>query len=101
MRNKSKGKAPTKQRTRLDAIAKRVDRLLNARTRNAVDLGKELNAGRGECKKTGEDFLVWLSERFDLSQSTAYNYMNAADYVKRFPTVGNANLAPTVLYDLA
>jgi hypothetical protein len=101
MTKKSKGTAPTKQRTRLDAIAKRVDRLLNARTRNAVELGKELSTGRVECEKTGDEFLVWLSERFDMSKSTAYNYMNAADYVKRFPTVGNANLAPTVLYALA
>lgn len=98
---KNRTKAPNKQRTRLDAIAGRLDKALKAEAGNIIAVGKLLITARDACAQAGEEFLAWLSENFGMSRSTAYNYMGAADYAKRFPTVGNGRIAPRVLYDLA
>jgi hypothetical protein len=45
-------------------------------------------------------WLPWLAENFDSSVSTAENYMNAARFAAKFPTVGNLRLRPTALYVL-
>jgi hypothetical protein len=43
----------------------------------------------------------WLAGRFALSQSTAQNYMNAARFAEKYPTVGNLKISPRLLYTLA
>jgi hypothetical protein len=43
-------------------------------------------------------WLPWLDENFGASVSTAENYMAAARFVAKFPTVANFKLRPTALY---
>lgn len=94
-------RAPGKRRTHLDVIAGRLGKALKTETGNIIAIGKILHEARAACAETGEEFLLWLAEHFGMSQRTAYNYMSAADYAKRFATVANGNVAPRVLYDLA
>ena len=44
------------------------------------------------------EWLPWLKEHFGSSTSTAENYMAAAKFAAKFPTVGNLKLRPTTLY---
>jgi hypothetical protein len=43
-------------------------------------------------------WLPWLEENFGSSDSTAENYMAAAKFAAKFPTVANLKLRPTALY---
>jgi Protein of unknown function (DUF3102) len=43
-------------------------------------------------------WLPWLSDNFELGISTAQNYMNAARFAIKYPTVGHLKLRPTALY---
>jgi hypothetical protein len=45
-------------------------------------------------------WLTWLAEHFDGSTSTATNYMHAAEFAIKFPTVTNLKLRPAALYVL-
>ena len=47
------------------------------------------------------DWLPWLHEHFERSVSTAENYMSAARYLAKFPTVGNLKLRDSAVYWLA
>ena len=71
-----------------------------AQKREAADviaIGKLLNEAKEQLLEHGE-WLPWLAENFDSSVSTAENYMNAARFAAKFPTVGNLRLRPTALY---
>jgi hypothetical protein len=66
---------------------------------NIIRRGKLLIEIR-EGLKRGE-WSKWLVGKFALSLSTAHNYMNAARFAEKYPTVGNLKLSPGLLYDLA
>jgi hypothetical protein len=78
-----------------------------------IDLNKALRAERNNLFVIGTllieakdkvahgDWLPWLAKNFGRSVSTAYNYMSAARYLVKFPTVGNLKLAPDAIYWLA
>lgn len=84
----------------LDDWTTKLRAALHRETQNIVEIGEILR----KCREVAGHgaFLYWLRHNFDLSQSTAYNYMRASEYAERqaeFATV--ANLAPSVLYHLA
>jgi DUF3102 family protein len=92
---------PPERKTALDRIATQLRALLRGETKNVIEIGKLLIESR-EHLQHGE-WLPWLAENFALSDRTALNYMNAAEYVARkSETVSDfANLSPSVLYWLA
>jgi len=53
----------------------------------------EIKAALGRGK-----WLPWLAEKFSLSASTAQNYMNAARFAEKYPTVRDLKIGPGVLY---
>lgn len=63
-----------------------------------IAIGALLIEARGQLDH-GE-WLPWLEENFSESTSTAENYMAAAHFVAKFPTVTNLKLRPTALYRL-
>jgi hypothetical protein len=49
----------------------------------AVTAGATLAAARARCKADGEPWLPWLATNFEGSKSTAYDYIQAAEYFQR------------------
>jgi hypothetical protein len=47
------------------------------------------------------EWLPWLRKKFALSQSTAQNYMNAATFAGKYPTVRDLKIGARALYRLA
>jgi hypothetical protein len=80
----------------LDDIADEISKL---ECSNIFDIGRLLNEANEQCGH-GE-WTSWLTNNIGLSWSTAYNYMNAADLVDRFPTVGKLKLCARTIYALA
>jgi Protein of unknown function (DUF3102) len=56
----------------------------------------EIKEGLGHGK-----WHAWLGGKFALSQSTAHNYMNAARFAEKYPTVRDLKISPRGLYRLA
>jgi hypothetical protein len=100
MTKAKKTKAP-QQRTELDRIAARLRTALRRETKNVIEIGNLLIESRKHLEH-GE-WQSWLAENFHLSDRSALNYANAAEYVaSKSETVSDfANLAPTILYRLA
>lgn len=93
-------KAKKTKATELDRIAARLRTALRNQTKNVIDIGKLLIESR-EHLEHGE-WQKWLTKNFDLSYRTAIRYVKAAEYVAKSDTVSLfANVAPTVLYELA
>ena len=61
-----------------------------------IDIGRLLL----EAKRKVEpgQWLPWLSQHFGKSESSAQNYMSAARWAAKYPTVGDLKLRPTALY---
>jgi hypothetical protein len=57
-----------------------------------IEIKKALDRGK---------WLPWLAEKFALSESTAQNYMNAARFAEKYPTVRDLKLDASALYRLA
>jgi hypothetical protein len=92
----------SKQRTKLNAIAAQVRRMLRRDTISAVEIGKLLLQSRAMLADEHGQWKPWLAKNFDLSYRTALNYCGAAEYVaaKNASVALFRNLAPTVLYGL-
>jgi hypothetical protein len=68
--------------------------LPNVVTRGELLIEIKTALGRGK-------WLPWLAGKFALSESTAQNYMNAARFVEKYPTVRDLKISPSILYGLA
>jgi len=77
----------------LDAIGADLRKL-----RNIFDSGQLLTEAREACEH-GE-WLYWLETYFDASEDTAENHMAAFRLSRKFRTVRNLKLPPTIVYDL-
>jgi hypothetical protein len=92
-------KAPARK-SQLDQLEGKLHTALGRQTKSIIEIGELLLKCR-ELLEHGE-WMDWLRNHFDLSQRTAQNYCEAAEYVAskgKLATV--ANLAPTLLYKLA
>jgi hypothetical protein len=65
-----------------------------------IAIGKFLNEAKDQLPERYGKWLPWLKEHFGAGRSTAENYMNAARFAEKFPTVGNLKLRNTALYAL-
>jgi Protein of unknown function (DUF3102) len=82
----------------LKVITKELHAAQKREAADVIAIGKLLNEAK-DLLEHGE-WLPWLAENFGSSDSTAENYMNAARFAAKFPTVGNLMLRPTALYAL-
>jgi hypothetical protein len=82
----------------LKVITKELQTALTRETADIIAIGKLLDEANEQLEH-GE-WLPWLAENFGSSVSTADNYMAAARFAAKFPTVGNLRLRPTALYVL-
>jgi hypothetical protein len=73
--------------------------LVKARRRNVFKEGALLIEAKAQVSHG--DWLPWLQEHFMASESTAQNYMSAARYLVKNPTVGDLKLSPAAIYWLA
>jgi Protein of unknown function (DUF3102) len=83
----------------LSDIEKEIGTLIKAQRKNIFQLGALLIEAK--AKVAHGDWLLWLAQHFERSESTAENYMNAARYLAKFPTVGNLRLSMGAVYWLA
>src|SRR5260370_32157552 len=65
---------------------------------NIVDIGLKLIEVRSHFKRT-KDFYEWTQAECAISSSTTDNFMHAAAFAQKFPSLGN--LDPWVMYELA
>jgi hypothetical protein len=102
MTEAKKTEAPERE-TALDRITAQLRTMLRYETADIIRIGDLLieahkHLGHGE-------WMPWLAKNFDMSYSTAANYMKAAEYVERQKQICNVanldSLSPTVLYRLA
>jgi hypothetical protein len=82
----------------LKVITKELHAAMKREATNIIAIGALLIEAHNQLGHGG--WLPWLAENFDSSVSTAENYMNAARFAAKFPTVGNLRLRPTALYVL-
>lgn len=75
-----------------------IETLMRRTAEDIIRVGTLLN---GMKERLGHgNFLRWLSAKFEMSQSTAYNFIAVAEkFSGKLPTVGN--LSPKALYELA
>jgi hypothetical protein len=83
----------------LKAITEELHAALKREKNDFIAIGVLLIEAREELEY-GE-WLPWLAENFGSSTSTAENYMNAARFAVKFPTVRNLKLRPSALYALS
>jgi hypothetical protein len=83
----------------LNVITKELHAALKRETTDIIAIGVLLIEAQGKLEHG--KWLPWLAENFDSSTSTAENYMNAARFAVKFPTIRNLKLRPTALYTLS
>lgn len=97
-------KKPNKSKA-LDTLAAKLRSALARETTNIIEIGDILIESRKLLANAHGQWMPWLAEHFDMSYRSAINYCKAAEYVARkgkSATVANlANIAPSVLYNLA
>jgi Protein of unknown function (DUF3102) len=72
---------------------------MRAESANCITIGRLLIEAQTQLDHG--QFIAWLEQHCDKSPATAYNYMGAAQFAAKFPTVGNLRLRPTAIYLLA
>jgi Protein of unknown function (DUF3102) len=92
------GVAPPGTRDLAD-VEKDIAALVKVQRKNIFALGALLIEAK--AKVAHGDWLPWLKEHFAQGESTAQNYMHAARYLAKFPTVGNLRLSMRAIYWLA
>jgi hypothetical protein len=80
----------------LKVVTEELHAALKREATDIIAIGNLLIEAQGTLKH-GE-WLPWLKKNFGSSGSTADNYMAAARFATKFPTVGNLRLSPTTLY---
>jgi hypothetical protein len=86
----------------LSAIVADIKVALRHDTKNAIHVGDLLREMKASPEVKHGDWLPLLKSHFDSSESTARNYIKAAEYNEaKSATVADLNLAPSVLYELA
>jgi hypothetical protein len=83
---------------KLDAIAGELMTAMKAESTNFIAIGNLLIEAQQQLEHG--DFLRWVSDHFDRSTATAYQYIRAAKVVAKFPAAGNLKLRPSALYVL-
>ena len=82
----------------IERITRELQTALKREAIDIVAIGRLLIEARAKLEH-GE-WLPWLAENFGSSISTADNYMVAARFAAKFPTVANLKLRPSALYML-
>lgn len=85
-----------KEARKLGDIASELEGAVKAETTNVIVIGNLLIEAKEQLEHG--DWLPWLAENFDSSTSTASNYMGAAKFAAKFPTVGNLKLRLSAIY---
>ena len=87
-----------KVRRDINVITSDLQTALQHEAANIVDIGNLLLEAKEQLAHGR--WLPWLKKNFGSSDSTAQNYMNAARFIIKYPTVGYLNLRPMALYFL-
>jgi hypothetical protein len=82
----------------LKVITRELHAAMRREATDIIAIGTLLLEARSQLKYG--KWLPWLEAHFGASDSSADNYMNAARFARKFPTVGNLKLRPTALYVL-
>jgi hypothetical protein len=82
----------------LKLIARDLRVAMKREATNVIAIGTLLLEARKQLRYG--KWTPWLVENFGASDSSADNYMNAARFARKFPTVGSLKLRPTALYVL-
>ena len=78
--------------------ANEIHGLLKRTAAHVLQIGQDLLEVRGKLPRGS--FLPWLKDEFEMSQRTAYNFINVAErFQGKFAII--ANLPTTILYELA
>src|ERR1700726_1349493 len=77
-------------------IERDIAELIKVERKNIFKMGALLIEAK--AKVAHGDWLPWLAQHFQRSISTAENYMSAARYLAKFPTVGNLKLHMGAIY---
>ena len=87
-----------KNQRELKEIATELHKTMQQESADVIGIGRLLIEAKEQVEH-GE-WLPWLAGNFGSSVSTAANYMNAASFAAKFPTVVNLKLRPSALYVL-
>ena len=85
-----------KPRRNINIIVGKLQIALKRETTNIIAIGDLLLEAKEQVGHGG--WLPWLRSEFGSSASTAENYMSAARFAAKFPSVRNLKLRPTALY---
>ena len=85
-----------KNARKLGVITGELQSAMKAETTSIIAIGNLLIEAQEQLDH-GE-WLPWLAANFSSSISTAQNYMRAANFAAKFPTVANLKLRPSALY---
>jgi hypothetical protein len=89
----------TKVKRPLEVIASEMQIAMSRESANIIAIGNLLIEAKAQVQHG--HWLRWLGDNFGSSVSTAENYVAAAGFAEKFPTVANLRLRPSALYLLA